>query len=119
MFLHLETEAAPAIPLIEQKLQKLPPSNAAQMLGRALLSMGYAGGIALSDCVTNTNIALTNRVFLIKMLEMRSRGSRSPDVEYNLAALTNCLADPSPQIRQAAQAAVKPLPPPLRHYITQ
>jgi hypothetical protein len=112
IFIPLGTDAAPAIPLIEQKLQELPPSDAAQGLGRALACMGPAGATALGDSVTNTNIALENRLFLIRMLSLRYKYPMEPEpnLDYIRVALTNCLADPSPQIRRAVQVYFQPMP---------
>jgi len=112
IFIPLGTDAAPAIPLIEQKLQELPPSDAAQGLGRALACMGPAGATALGDSVINTNITLENRLFLIKMLWLRYKYPLEPEpnLDYIRVALTNCLADPSPQIRRAVQVYFQPIP---------
>jgi hypothetical protein len=101
MMLYLGTNAAPAVPLISKKLQKLPPSNSAQRLGRELLYLGPSGAIAL---------ALTNRMYLIKMAEMRYRDPKEPNRAYIEAALTHCLADPSPEIRKTAQESFQPIP---------
>lgn len=113
MFVHLESNAVPAIPLIIQRLQRLPPSNSghrAERLGITLLKMGPAGVSALCYSATNRNVAATNRVGLIKILELQYQRVTERNVSPIEAALTQCLADPAPAVRQAAQACLRARP---------
>lgn len=115
LFQNMGTNTSPAIPFITHRLQQLPPGYlgrqqtmrgyAAERLAFLLLFMGPPGVRALADCVTNTNIAVQNRILLINLAEQRYWDPTEPNRSYVHDALTNCLNDPSPEIRKKAQGS--------------
>jgi hypothetical protein len=107
MLNYYETNTAPAIPLITQQLQRLHPSPAVEKLGFTLLKIGSPAAVAaLCNCITNTKMSVDNRLLLIYKIESYwSARDRNMSIE---AALTNCLADPSPEIRGAARRCLQP-----------